>query len=240
MIHSSTHHEQTMKLGHTAFITCYSTNTVATGQFLDTLGFSTIASDDASTLLTDGTLHFDLRRADKNTTMLSYCVHDVANAVEMAQNLEIDIAERSPHHVILREPNGLLILLAGPDVVSLKEFPQRPSSIAGTFYEMSLETVDMERSIVWWQNVGYKVLTRQKTWCTLDDGKIKIGLYEKGSCPHAFRNPSLTYFESDMAERIARLKERGMTFAQDEGDIGMKGHAIAESPGGQYFFLFSV
>jgi hypothetical protein len=98
----------------------------------------------------------------------------------------------------------------------------------------------MERSISWWQNVGFKVTTRQKTWCTLDDGKMKIGLYEKGSCPHVFRNPSLTYFESDMAERIEQLRQRGIMFVQGEGEIGMKGHAIAESPDGQYFFLFTA
>jgi hypothetical protein len=229
-----------MKFGHIAFVTFYSTNTVATGQFLGTLGFSTIASDDESTLLTDGNLYFDLRRAEKNKTMLSYCVHDVTNAVEMAQNLEIDIVEKSPHHVIVREPNGLLILLAGPDVVSLRDFEKKPSSLCGTFYEASLETNDVDRSIVWWQNVGFKVTAHKDTWCTLDDGKIMIGLYKKGNCPHLFRNPSLTYFEPDMGERIAELKKEGIQFLQEEKEIGMKGHAIAESPDGQYFFLFSV
>lgn len=229
-----------MKLGHTSFITLYSTNTAAARQFLDMLGFTVMASDDPSTLLTDGNLYFDLRRAKKNATMLSYCVNDIANAVEMAHNLEIDIAEQSPHHAILREPNGLMILLAGPEVVSLNVREIAPPSIAGTLDELSLETDNMERSILWWQNVGFKVLTRQQTWCTLDDGNIKIGLYDKGICPHVFRNPSLTYFESDMAERIARLKKRGMTFAQEEKEIGMKGHAVAESPDGQYIFLFTV
>jgi len=229
-----------MKLGHIAFITLYTTNASAAEKFLDILGFRVIESDETSTLLTDGNLYFDLRRSKQNTTMVSYCVNDIGNAVEMAQNLEIEIAEMSPHHVIMREPNGLLILLAGPGVISLREFDRNPMSIAGTLYEVSVETSDMERSIAWWQNVGFKVLTRQQTWCTLDDGNLKIGLYEKGSCPHLFRNPSITYFEPDMAERIATLKGRGLTFAQEEGEIGMKGHAIAESPDGQYFFLFTV
>jgi hypothetical protein len=229
-----------MKLGHSIFITLYSSTPEKTKKFCDTLGFTSVSSESNAMVMTDGNYFFDIRHADTSATTLSYCVSDISNAVQMAENLEIDIVEKSQHHAIVREPNGLLILLISTEIFALGEFPKKPSSLCGTFYEISLETAEMERSISWWQNVGYKVTTRQNTWCTLDDGKMKIGLYEKGSCPHAFRNPSLTYFESDMAERIARLKKRGMTFAQEEAEIGMKGHAIAESPDGQYFFLFSV
>jgi hypothetical protein len=229
-----------MKLGHRIFITLYSSTPEKTKKFCDTLGFTSVSSESNAMVMTDGNYFFDIRHADTSATTLSYCVSDISNAVQMAENLEIDIVEKSQHHAIVREPNGLLILLISTEIFALGEFPKKPSSLCGTFYEISLETAEMERSISWWQNVGYKVTTRQNTWCTLDDGKMKIGLYEKGSCPHAFRNPSLTYFESDMAERIARLKKRGMTFAQEEAEIGMKGHAIAESPDGQYFFLFSV
>lgn len=229
-----------MKLGHCAFITLYSSSPEKTGAFCSTLGFTVVSRENAAALMTDGNYFFDIRYAKKPATTLSYCVSDISNAIHMAENLEIAIIEKSQHHAILQEPNGLLILLISSEALALSEFPKNPSSLCGTFYEMSLETTDMEGSISWWQNVGFKVTTRQNTWCTLDDGKMKIGLYEKGSCPHTFRNPSLTYFESDMSERIGKLKERGTTFAQEEGEIGMKGHAIAESPDGQYFFLFTA
>lgn len=229
-----------MKLGHCAYFTLYSSSPEKTKAFCRTLGFTAVSVDDTAALMTDGNYFFDIRHAEKPATTLSYCVSDISDAIHMAENLEIAIIEKSKHHAILKEPNGLLILLISPEILSLSEFPKNPSSLCGTLYEISLETADTERSISWWQNVGFKVLTRQKTWCTLDDGKIKIGLYEKGSCPHVFRNPSLAYFESDMAERIARLKEKGMTFAQEEEEVGMKGHAVAESPDGQYFFLFTA
>jgi predicted enzyme related to lactoylglutathione lyase len=229
-----------MKLGHCAFVTLYSSSPEKTKTFCDMLGFTAVSSETDAALMTDGNYFFDIRYADTSATTLSYCVSDISNAIHMAENLEIAIAEKSQHHAILQEPNGLLILLISSEVLALSEFPKKPSSFCGTFYEMSLETTDMERSISWWQNVGFKATARQKTWCTLDDGKMKIGLYEKGSCPHAFRNPSLTYFESDMAKRIEQLKQRGIPFVQGEGEIGMKGHAIAESPEGQYFFLFTA
>lgn len=229
-----------MKLGPAAFITLYSRQQNEAKIFYDTLGFSTLSTEEGSVRMTDGNLLFDLRSAHTDATLLSYCTNDIPNAVEMAANLEIPVREQSAHHAILEEPNGLFILLAGPDMISPTAMEKKPSSLCGTFYEISLETSDMERSIVWWQNVGFKATTRKETWCTLDDGKIMIGLYQKGSCPHRFKNPSLTYFETDMAERIQMLKSRGIKFIQEEREIGMEGHAIAESPDGQFFFLFKA
>ena len=227
-----------MKLGQVAFITFYSLRYESAKNFFLTLGFSTISSSETSTVLTDGNLYSDLRRSDRSTTALSYISDDIGDRVKMAANLELNIVEQSQHHAVIHEPNGLNILLIDTALIPLKEFVPNPISICGTFYEISIETDDMERSIAWWHNVGFKTTTLKETWCTLDDGKIKIGLYKRGTCPHKFKNPSLTYFEPNMGTRIAELRKRGMTFAQDEKEIGMEGHAIVESPDGQYIFLF--
>jgi hypothetical protein len=227
-----------MKLGPLAYMTLYSQQPDATATFCTTLGFRIILSDRDSALLTDGTLYFDVRRSEHSATALSYIGDDIVNKIEMAENLELHVTEKSRHHAIIREPNGLNILLIDEKIIPLKEFSRRPISLCGTFYEVSLETDNIERSIQWWHNVGFKVTAKKETWCTLDDGNINIGLYQRGTCLHKFKNPSLTYFEADMKERIAELKKRNIQLVQDEEDIGMKGHAIAETPDGQYFFLF--
>lgn len=227
-----------MKLGQAAFITFYSLRYESAKKFFYTLGFSTISSSETSTVLTDGNLYYNLRRSDRSATALSYISDDIGDRVRMAANLELNIVEQSQHHAVIREPNGLNILLIDTALITLKEFVPNPISVCGTFYEISLETDDIERSIAWWHNVGFKVTTQKETWRTLDNGKIKVGLYKRGTCPHKFKNPALTYFESDMGARIAELKKRGIVFVQEEQEIGMEGHAIAESPDGQYFFLF--
>ncbi len=62
---------------------------------------------------------------------------------------------------------------------------------------------------------------------------------KKGTCPHKFKNPSLTYFEPDMAERIEQLKSDGVEFVEEMPNAEDKiDNAIAEAPDGQYFFLF--
>lgn len=53
-----------------------------------------------------------------------------------------------------------------------------------------------------------------------------------------FRNPSLTYFEPDMVERIERLKREGVESVEESRNSeGKTDNAIAEAPDGQYFFL---
>ncbi len=229
-----------MKLGSLAFLTFYTRNIDPVEKFCEVLGFKVISAENQFLLLTDGNVYFDIRSSDRSATVLSYVSFDIPGRIEMATNLELKIVEQSQHHAVISEPNGLTILLIDAKMMPLKEFSPAPISLCGRFYEISLETDDVERSITWWQNVGFKVTAQKETWCTLDDGKIKIGLYKRGTCPHKFKNPSLTYFEQDMQTRIAKLKKRGLTFAQEEQEIGMEGHAIIESPDGQYFFLFKM
>lgn len=229
-----------MKLGTIGFISVYTQKISSAKNFYGLLGFEIISAEEQSTLMTDGTLYFDVRSSERSATALSYIADNITDRIEMAVNLELDFIEQSQRHAVIREPNGLNILMVDSAIVPLKEFSPSPISLCGAFYEISLETEDIEKSITWWHNVGFKVITQKETWCTLDDGKIKIGLYKRGTCPHKFKNPSLTYFEPDMGTRIAEMKKRGLVFAQDEREIGMEGHAIAESPDGQYFFLFKT
>lgn len=228
-----------MRLGTAAYLTIFTPSPDATVRFLHAMGFVSVPGEGTEPLY-DGALLYDVRRAERPGTALSYTVPDVATAAAMAENLEFAVTERSRHHAVIREPNGLSILVAGPEMMLLPEPPERFTPRCGSFAELSIETDDIERTVRWWQNAGFKATTRKETWCTLDDGRILIGAYRRGTCPHLFRTPSVTFFAPDMKERIASLKSSGLTFAQEEKEIGMEGHAVAESPDGLLFFLFAA
>lgn len=225
-----------MKLGERAYITFFTPQPEAMIVFCFSLGCRKITP----TMFTDGLVVFEILPSQTPATALTYAVNDLKNKIEMGENLGIHFSEKGQNRASFYDPNELFISLVEKDAGAIPQPEEKPLSLCGTFYEISLETDDLDRSIVWWQNVGFKVTTRKQTWCTLDDGKIIIGLYQRGTCPHKFKNPSLTYFESDMEKRIAQLQSRGVAFVQTEQEIGMEGHAIAESPDGQYFFLFKV
>ena len=68
---------------------------------------------------------------------------------------------------------------------------------------------------------------------------IAVAIYGTGASNHLFRNPSITYFEPDMADRISGLKQEGIKFVQELPDKeGIITNAILEAPEGTFIFLF--
>ena len=77
---------------------------------------------------------------------------------------------------------------------------------------------------------------------TLADDCQKVGVFMEGIVSHPFRSPALTYFEKDMKDRIALVKDLGMEFAYADASAcgtGIK-DAVLDSPAGYQIFLFSA
>lgn len=227
-----------MKLGSLAYITLYSQQYEAMKNFCSALRFQSIHSDSLSSLFTDGNLFFDVRRAERDETTLSYIVHqEMPELIEMAENLGITILESSVNHCVIKEPNGLIISLFAQHIMPLKEAPKKPVSLCGTFAGIYLETDNLEQSTSWWQNAAFKKIIEEPTHRIFDDGKIIVTLYQREANPYKFKNPSFAYLESDMKERIAQIRQNGIEPIEEEKKIGRKGHAILKAPNGQYIFL---
>ncbi|MGB9179303.1 MAG: hypothetical protein WCB68_08650 [Pyrinomonadaceae bacterium] len=140
------------------------------------------------------------------------------------------------------DPNGLGVRFVEAPASGMCDTKETSTSKCGRFYEASIEAESIDASIAFWSALGFGITYREPPtarWATLSDGNIRLGIYEKGTCPHRFKNPSFTYFEPDMAERIARLKSEGFEFVEEMRNAeGVVDNAIAEAPDGQYFFLF--
>lgn len=118
-----------------------------------------------------------------------------------------------------------------------------PVSICGTFFEISVETIDYEATVSFWQKMGMEVLYGDPSgdWVTLADDFIKIGFYRKGTVQHDFRSPAITYFEPDMKDRIKLLKDLKVDVARELGECKTGPmDAILETPGGYNIFLFKA
>jgi len=229
-----------MKPGNQVIITFYATIPHKTLGFCRLLGFKELVKKNDVIILTDGIGLFEIKPSSINSTVITYLTGNAQEKKEMGRNLELSVEEISENEFRFSDLNGIYFAVREGKKEEYGEPEGKPISICGTFREVSVETNDRERSVQWYENIGFKVTAREKNYTTIDDGKIVISLYKRGTCPHKFKNPSLTYFEPDMKKRIAELKKRGIKFIQEEKEIGMEGHAIAESPDGQYFFLFSV
>jgi catechol 2,3-dioxygenase-like lactoylglutathione lyase family enzyme len=124
-----------------------------------------------------------------------------------------------------------------------ESWPKLPSiseSRFGKFYEVSIEVPDFELARAFWEQLGFKQIWKGEKWGGFSDEVINIGIYEKGVCPHTFRNPAITYFNPDALDRLQKLKMNGYQYAQElpnrEGELK---DAILETPEGAHLFLFA-
>ncbi len=234
-----------MKLGDAAQITIRTPKLKEERAFFDKIGFQIVRDDDEGLLLTDGTTLFELIQDTNKGAELTYFTKDLQKTVAQAEDVGITFDETGEALATLRDPSKVHIHLIQRDAATLPDLPDEPVSEAGRFGEVSIETKDLRASIRFWKRLGFEVEHRDppvSQWATIFDGVLRIGLYEHGVIRHKFRNPSITYFEPDMAERIARLRDKDLHIAQElpeDAEPEDVKSAIAEAPSGVYFFLFS-
>lgn len=161
---------------------------------------------------------------------------------ETSVTISINCQYDQENEASFTSPDGLSVRLISKDTSKMHRPDGTPLSRCGRFYEASIETSSVDSSIDFWSKLGFALQFRDPPtarWATLSDENLRLGVYEYGTCPHKFKNPSLTYFEPDMSRRIEEFKREGIKFEQElpnkEGKIN---DAILESPDGQYFFLF--
>jgi catechol 2,3-dioxygenase-like lactoylglutathione lyase family enzyme len=234
-----------MALGDIACVTISTMDYQASLSFYEHLGFKKVggdATDEETTFLSDGILFLLLKTGGESHSELTYFTDNLKETLKGLEALRINFSRTAPDEASFTDPSGLGVRLVQANVSKINKPQGKSWSKCGRFYEVSIETESVDSSIAFWKQLGFEVAFREPPtarWATLSDGKIKLGLYEYGTCPHTFKNPSLTYFEPDMAARIEQLKSEGVTFNEEMPNAeGKVDNAIAEAPDGQYFFLF--
>lgn len=234
-----------MKLGNIACLTVKATDLQSSLPFYEKLGFERVdgyVADNPSIPFSDGILLLLLKASDESGGELTYFTENLDERIKHLKASEIAFNRKEQNEVSFTDPSGLSVRVIQADTFKMEKPQGKSWSKCGRFYEVSIETKSVDSSIEFWNKLGFEVTYREPPtarWATLSDGNIKLGLYEKGTCPHKFKNPSLTYFEPDMAERIERLKSDGVEFVEELRNAeGKVDNAIAEAPDGQYFFLF--
>lgn len=146
-------------------------------------------------------------------------------------------------HLLLISPGGTAVYVFHQQKEMQKDAAYQPS-LFGDFYEMSLETPDLKKETLFWKSIGLKEgeLKGGATWLPLENRYIRIGQHVKGSCPHPFHSPALTFFMPDSGARIAALKNREISpaLALPDKPGGEINEAIYEDPEGNHIFLFKA
>jgi catechol 2,3-dioxygenase-like lactoylglutathione lyase family enzyme len=239
-----------MKLGHALTIDICGPALSESLSFYEKLGFRKLNGDDASAsgaMLTDGMIRFRVLEGSEWKGSLTYYSENVAAVIASLKDL--GIAYRAQPHeeekITIADPDGFEINIVQADEGTLPPIPLSPVAKTGTFGELSLETKDLEESLAFWQKLGFSptqyMPAQPSAWGSLADDLLTIGIYTEGHCPHDLKSPSITYFETDMAERIRLLKEEGLEIYQELPNHNEEAkEVVIRSPDGQLLFLFSI
>ncbi|HCR54865.1 MAG TPA: hypothetical protein DIW27_10645 [Cytophagales bacterium] len=141
--------------------------------------------------------------------------------------------------------NVWIYLMEGESKVKHK--PAKTSfSVLGNYAGLSLETLDMERSVAIWKALGFEINgSPGQGWvaCKNED-ELTVNIMNPLMCPHLFFNPSLTYFngKENNPQVIKKIRSLNIPITEEIthfNDRGIVDNVIIRDPGGYGFFIFN-
>jgi len=149
---------------------------------------------------------------------------------------------------VLQTPGGVLVYFHKEKAPDLPERGEAiPPSWLGNYAGISVEVLDLEAEIAWWERFHFKITAGEvgQGWCAMmsDDFPFGISLMKIGVCPHQFLSPSFTYFNGKKnLEIIEKLRKSNVSFFEEItafNEQGLADNVILASPCGLGFFIFS-
>ncbi|MEO8405821.1 MAG: VOC family protein [Chitinophagaceae bacterium] len=245
-------------LGDIVALTIATPDLDASADYYKKLGFKELMRDNFPfpwVQVTDEALLIMFRKADDPYLALTYYTKD---AVKVAGELEKkgvsfvftpdknDMIKRyvfqSPDNLNIsivgvpdgfRKPSGHTMLTMNPADYSNPEM--YTNKTAGMFGELAHPVTDLEASIIFWEKIGFTVLSKFTSpypWAILSDGLGIVGLHQSNH----FDYPAITYFAADMKTKIEKLKEEGLEGFKDKGPSNI----VLTTPEQQHIFLFGM
>jgi hypothetical protein len=246
------------KLGDVNGITITSTDLERSLKFYQLLGFTELYRADFPfpwIQISDGALLIMLRQ-DKNPYIaLTYYVNDMDKVVadlnqsgispksmptpdKMIQRFLISTDEG--HNITLVTYVDGFIQPTGTTMLTMQQQDfSNPGKYAnktcGMFGEFALPVKNIDNSIAFWEKLGYKSLSKKSSpypWAILSDGLGIVGLHQTNN----FSVPTITFFASDMKDKIENLKNKGLKDFVENGDSNI----VLTTPEQQKINLFKL
>ncbi len=239
-----------MKLGNRAQFHI-STNDVGRSiSFYKLMGFKEIAYSKKPfkwVALSDGSLNILL--AETEFYGLCYYSDDMQEKASEIEGKGIEYVNQNLQlgdtwYKVVRDPNDFLVSLIGEVPVYFDQAKVNEYEPRGTFYEIGILSDKIKESVKFWEKLGFEKSGKKKNpgkqRVSMNDGSTRIGLYSRESSNHYFEGPALTFYDKKMSAIIQDLKDAGLEFQEElKDDKGKIINAVALSPEGQAFFLFT-
>ncbi len=145
---------------------------------------------------------------------------------------------------VVKDPNDFFVSLISEVPEYFNKVKNNEFEPRGRFSEIGIRSEKIKESIEFWKKLGFEKKenksNEEEKKVSMNDGITGIGFYSPGSREHYFEAPALTFYDKKMHTIIQDLKEAGLKFQEEmRDDKGKIINAVALSPEGQAFFLFT-
>jgi catechol 2,3-dioxygenase-like lactoylglutathione lyase family enzyme len=231
-----------MKLGKFAELSIGATDLSRTLTFFERLGFEKLDLNWEPwpwAVITDGVLTANLVQfSGPSAPILSYVSGDMRDRVEQLKSFGLNVTPVQDRH--LPEVVGAFETPCGIGL-SFVEYQARripkPRGVSvskcGVFGELAFPSPDVNRSLAFWQRLGFDRLRGSRLpypWGVVTDDLVTLGLYQSEEFPV----PALIYYSEDTTSRLEHLVSEGFGFSRilPSPDLGTARFAI-EVPDGE-------
>ena len=246
------------KLGDVNAITITSTDLEKSLKYYQLLGFNELFRADFPfpwIQITDGALLIMLRQDKIPYIALTYYVKDMEKVIaDLTQSGISPKPMPTPDKMIQRylisteegynltlvtyvdgfsQPPGNTMLTMKPHDYNNPE--KYENKTCGMFGELAFPVNNLENSTTFWEKLGFKSLSKKAApypWAILSDGLAIVGIHQTNH----FTSPTITFFASDMKDKIEKLKSDGLNNFSESGESNI----VLTTPEKQKINLFKL
>jgi catechol 2,3-dioxygenase-like lactoylglutathione lyase family enzyme len=234
-----------MLLGRFLEVSVYAPDVAESLAFYESLGFVQAPTGEARShpyaVVTDGRLFVGLHQHRFASPALTWVLPDLARHAPALQALGIEfefakLDDATFHEVGFRDPSGQMITVIEARTFSPPALSPAHANELGYFEEFGIPTTDLARASSFWDSLGFVAFdpVREPFPKVVAAGRdLNVGLYDVD-----LRDPVLTFSDPAMPERIARLRERGLPFAERlPRGLSAGENALLQAPDGTSLLL---
>lgn len=226
----------------TAIIQTCTGDLSASKAYYQKLAFTQLSEE--PTIFTDGQFLLEINPKNTARTGLKLYQKDWAATIEQLKEITavFDLAEG----YLVSDPNGVKVYLMNGTLQGKYDLKGASTAIPGNFAGLSIEAVDIARTITFWQTLGYKKTMGdiEKGWVAFDNGSgVGISIMKPMVCTHQFFNPGLNFFNGEKnLSIIQKIRDAGIPIAEEVtvfNNEGIVDNVILCDRGGLGFFIFN-
>ena len=201
-------------------------------------------SDSSPTVFTDGKALVEINPDRFARAGIKVYGEDLSE--EIASLKKVTEIMETENGSIASDPNGIWLYLSESDFGVEYETKKESFGITGNYAGLSIEALDVEKTIAFWEAAGFKKSSGDisQGWAMYSNGSGgDISIMKPLMCPHLFFNPGMTYFNGGKnLTNIGLMREAGIPITEEITHFssdGVADNVIIRDPGGYGFFIFN-